>query len=226
MRDLLGEGAWVTLSFVMAPVLVYLDRLVLAEVLSLAACARYVAIQDVVQRALVVPKAIAQIWLPRFAAYSGNGTDERASMRKASLFLTWGWGTGLVVLALTAGEWVKLWLGRGYWPEAEQLVGILILAVFINGHAHLPFVYLQATGRSRIPAILNCLEVPLAVILMVVLSRSIGLQGAAWGWVVIVTFDLFCLSYAASRIPRKPGYVCAQLGMLLVILLLGWNATQ
>ncbi len=65
-------GAWMTVSNVVGPFMVYLDRFVIGAVVSVTAVAYYATPYEMVTKLLIVPSAIVAVLFPAFSASYGN----------------------------------------------------------------------------------------------------------------------------------------------------------
>jgi O-antigen/teichoic acid export membrane protein len=74
----LKEGAWMTVSNVVGPIIVLLDRFVIAGLAGLAAAASYSIPQEIALRMLLLPAAVAVSVFPRFAAAVSGRADASA----------------------------------------------------------------------------------------------------------------------------------------------------
>src|SRR5436309_12421974 len=68
LRPLLGYGGWVAVSNVVSPLLVYLERFLLASLAGVAAVAYYTAPYEAVTRLLIVPAGLAGALFPALSA--------------------------------------------------------------------------------------------------------------------------------------------------------------
>src|SRR5256885_5632725 len=115
IRPLFRFGAWMSVTNVISPLLVYVDRFVIGASLSVAAVAYYATPYEVVTKLLVVPNAILAVLFPAFAA---TYRDDRGRMVR--LFVR---GTKYIALILFpatllfvafAHDGLRWWLGDGF----------------------------------------------------------------------------------------------------------------
>ena len=67
VRSLLGFGAWITVSNIITPILVYLDRFMIGGFLSMAALTAYSIPMEIAGKTVLVPAAISGVMFPAFA---------------------------------------------------------------------------------------------------------------------------------------------------------------
>jgi O-antigen/teichoic acid export membrane protein len=195
LRPLLGYGGWVSVSNVASPVLVYLERFLLASLVGVAAVGAYTAPAEAVQRLLIVPAGLASALFPVVSA-SGPATGGRETpdsverlLGRPLRFLLLSLAPIVILLVAGANPLVRLWLGSHYASQSTAAFAILAAGVLVNGLAHIPYAYLLARGRPDLPAKFHLLELPLYVALGLLLIRRLGVTGAALAWTLRVTVD-------------------------------------
>lgn len=196
-REMLGYGAWLTVSNVVGPLMVYLDRFVIGVSLAVSAVAYYAAPFEVITRLWVVPAALTGVLFPAFA-----GTETEKLLPRYRI----GVKTILVTIfplalfgALFAPEWLRAWLGAEYATQGARVAQLLCFGVLMNGLAYLPFTLLQARGRADLTAKAHMAELPLYVVLLSMLVQTHGIEGAALAWTLRCTADALVLFELARR---------------------------
>jgi O-antigen/teichoic acid export membrane protein len=199
MAPLLRFGGWTTLTNVVSPAMVYLDRFAIAALLPMAAVAHYVTPYELITKLWVIPGAILSAMFPALAASSTdaarlNHLYERA-VRAVLLFL---FPVVLVMVAL-AHEGLNLWLGPAL-PAASALVlQWLAIGVFVNSIGQAPYAALQGAARPDVIAKLHVVELPLYLIAIWLFVRQWGLVGVAMAWTFRVAVDTIALLWMAHR---------------------------
>lgn len=201
-RKLAEFGSWVTISTIVSPVIAYVDRFMLGALVSMAAVAYYTAPFELVARAWIVPAALVATLFPAFSALSSRQDWERVeqlSVRgtKYILFLV---GPAMVLIALAAGDLLRVWLGETFAAQSALALRILALGVLINSLAHVPSALCQGLGRPDLPAKFHLLELPVQLVLAWFCVRQWGVTGAAVAWTARVTLDALLLFGAAARL--------------------------
>jgi len=70
-RSLFAFGGWVTVSGVVGPILVYLDRFLIGSILTMSAVAYYTAPYEAVTRLWVIPSSMTMALFPAFSTFEG-----------------------------------------------------------------------------------------------------------------------------------------------------------
>jgi len=197
-RQLLGFGAWMTVSNIVSPLMVSVDRFFVGAMLSIAAVAYYATPFEAVTKLLIIPSAITAVLFPAFSTASHV---DRARM--AELFRAGVWAISLsmypiaFVVITFAPELLHAWLGATFSAQSANALRWLALGVFMNSLASLPFALLQGVGRSDTTAKIHLAEAPIYLILMVWLIRQHGITGAAVAWCARTTLDMILLYWCA-----------------------------
>ena len=199
---LFSYGGWVTLSSFLSPILVYIDRFLIASLLSTAAVAYYTAPYEAVTRLWIIPLSLAMTLFPAFSALEGNKDLERIGIffARAVKYVLISLGPIVLILVLFSKNILQLWLGNDFAVNSSMALQILALGVLINSLAQMPYSLLQGTGRPDIPAKFHLLELPLHFVIAWILISHWGITGAALAWAIRVTFDALLLFVAAMKI--------------------------
>jgi O-antigen/teichoic acid export membrane protein len=192
LRRLLSFGGWVTVSNVVGPIIVYVDRFVIGATLTASAVTAYAVPFDLVSRLPVLVAALCSVLLPELTRLSSLAvaTSPGAARQASQLVKKSSWLSGVVVAVLVfSGYWMApwaltVWLGAEFAQQSSQVTQILLLAFGVNAVAQIPFTALQAVGKVRAVALLHLSELlPYAVLVFAAISW-LGVVGAAWAWLL------------------------------------------
>lgn len=195
--EMLGYGAWLTVSNLVGPLMVYLDRFVIGALLAVSAVAYYSAPYEVVTRLWIVPAALTGVLFPAFSA----ATPERlGALYRGGIAAVLG---AMLPLTLAMGwfapEWMRLWLGAEYAARGTLVAQWLVAGVLVNSLAYLPFTLLQARGRADLAAKAHLAELPLYLAALAWLVPAHGIEGAALAWALRCAADAALLFLLAGR---------------------------
>jgi O-antigen/teichoic acid export membrane protein len=200
LAPLLRLGGWMTVTNVVGPLMVYLDRFLIAGLVTLSAVAYYATPYEIVTKLLLVPTAVAQVLFPAFSASIVADRPRTALLFDRglkSVFLVLFPAT--LVLVTLAPELLRLWLGREFAIESSGVLRWLAVGVFINGLAQVPFALVQGVGRPDYTAGLHLLELPFYLVAVWWLIHARGVEGAAIAWTARAGVDAVVLLGAAGR---------------------------
>ena len=202
---LLRFGGWMTVSNVLGPLMVTLDRFLIGAMVSMSAVAYYATPYEVVTKFWLIPSALTGVMFPAFSTSFVRDREHTALLfsRSIKFLLLALFPIMLCTLAL-AKNGLQLWLGTDFAEHSVRVLQWLAFGVFINSLAQLPFAMLQGAGRPDLTATLHVIELPLYVVSLWLLIRSRGIEGAAIAWTARVAVDAVLLFLLASRLfPRR-----------------------
>ncbi len=218
---LLRFGGWMTVTNVVGPLMVTLDRFLIGSLVSMTAVAYYATPYEVVTKILVLPGALAGVMFPAFSAsfaQDRNHTTLLFGRTVKSLFLTL-FPIMLCTVAL-AQDGLRLWLGADFAAHSYRVLQVLAVGVFINSLANAPFALLQGIGRPDLTAKLHLVELPIYLGLLWWLIRARGIEGAAIAWSARVAIDAFFLFGLVKRFCPAESYKGLRTALITAIALL------
>ena len=207
-RPLLAFGGWTKISTVVSPLLVYLDRVMVGMLVTMAAVAVYAVPFELVMRLLIVPASVAGALFPAFSTLSGETVAVAGDLVSRSARYVIALMAPFVVLLVVGAEVImELWLGAELGVElaAETALVLRILAagVFVNALAQIAFSFVQGVGRADLTAKFHLIELPVHVVVAYALIQALGVPGAALAWTLRVVLDAVLLFGAVVRISRR-----------------------
>lgn len=228
LKRLLGFGGWMTVSNLVGPIVMYLDRFVIGSVLGMAAVAYYVTPYELATKLLVIPSALVGVLFPMFSS-SLMVTD---SSKASELFwagVRWVFIAlfpAVLVLCVFAEEGLSLWLSQDFAKNSAFVLQWLALGVLVNGLAFVPFSYIQAAGRPDLTAKLHLLEVLPYLGLLWFVMEDFGLRGVAIVWTIRVTFDAIAMYYMSSRLDTRLKWKFEYMAFLVLVLALSLGVSE
>lgn len=202
-KPLLRLGGWMTVSNIVGPLMVTLDRFLLGALVSMAAVAYYATPYEVVTKLWLIPGALVGVMFPAFSTSSGQDPNRTALLfgRSVKCLLVVLFPVVLLTVAL-AYDGLKLWLGAEFARNSAHVLQWLAVGVLINSLAQVPFALLQGVGKPDLTAKLHLIELPLYFAALWWLTKTFGIEGAAMAWTARVTADaLFLFGLARRLVP-------------------------
>lgn len=194
--ELVKFGGWVSVSNIVSPIMVYMDRFLVSNSVGAANAAFYNAPADLIEKISFIPGSLARTIFPFFSRLGSHVEWENRIYFGLSLALL----LILVPLFLVAELVLTLWLGESYGIESSTILRVIIIGFFFNALAQIPFAAIQAKGRSKLTALLHLSELLPYLLLLFYLVDTFGLLGAAYAWSVRVIMDFILLFYFSKRV--------------------------
>ncbi len=214
---LLRFGGWITVSNVIGPLMVYLDRFVIGAMLSMSAVAYYATPHEAVMRLGIVPSSIVGVLFPAFATVL-----QQDRQRVVRLFNSGMAANLLLLFPLTvflvgfAEPLLDLWLGADFAVRSAPVLQIMAIGVLLNSVAYVPFALVQAAGRPDLTAKLHLAELIPYLALLMWWTEMWGIVGAALIWLVRAAFDTIVLTMLTRRLLPELGAQARLVWMIVV----------
>jgi O-antigen/teichoic acid export membrane protein len=206
MRQLLAYGGALTVSGLASIPLSTAERFFLAHNHSTTVVAYYSVAATLGTVLNVLPEQLVGPLLPSLTKLQAQGrpNDHHALYRKslAGLFLVLTPAT--MILAFLARPFLSLWAGPAYALHSTGPFLVIIGAVWLNCFAWVPVTYLLSSGRTKLIAYVQLVEVLPYVAAAYVLTEKFGAMGAAIVWSATIGVDAVAYFGLARRIAHLP----------------------
>jgi O-antigen/teichoic acid export membrane protein len=217
---LLRFGGWMTVTNIVGPLMLTLDRFVIGALVSMTAVAYYATPYEAVTKLLVIPGAFLGVMFPAFCTTFVQDRNRALLLYKRSIKYIFLILFPVVVLVVALSQdGLNLWLGAEFAHNSARVLQWLAVGVFINSLAQVPFAMVQGAGRPDWTAKLHIVELPVYLAFLWLSIHWWGIEGAAIAWTLRMAVDAGFLFILASRF--LPGRVLGDLRSLLLLVLSG-----
>lgn len=195
IRMLFTFGGWVTISNIVSPVFMYLDRFLIGVLLSMAAVTYYTFPSEVITRIGFFPASLVATLFPAFSALGAANAGQRLE-RIYSLSIKYMillMGPLVLILSIFAQKILQMWLGSDFVEESTLAFQMLSVGLLLQSLALTPFNLLQGLGRPDITARFHLVELPVYLIAVFFLVKAMGIAGAALAWSLRMGLDALLL---------------------------------
>lgn len=203
VKPLLRYGGWITITGLVGPLLTVFDRFLIGAQIGMTAVTAYTVPYNLVMRVTILPASLQTALFPRFAIEDAN---EAKSLAGRAIIAMGALMAPIIVIALLLTHpFLTLWIGAGLAEKAAPVAQILLVGIWINVLAGIPYTYLQSRGRPDLPAKFHVLELLPYIFILFIFIDLLGIAGAAWAWDLRVLADTLLLFWAAktnSGLPR------------------------
>jgi len=221
VAPLIKFGGWMTVSNIVGPLMVYADRFLIGGLLSVSAVAYYTTPFDLVGRLSFIPAAVVGVLFPAFATSLARNSDRTALLSSRGIKYIFLAIFPIILVTVTfAPDGLRLWLGPVFAAHSQSVLRWIAAGIFINSAACVPFTLLQSAGRPSVTAKLHLLELPLYLVAVWVLTKRLGIEGAAIAWTGRVVLDTVLLFFFADRmLPHRPKFMVRLTATMIASLL-------
>jgi len=181
------------------------DRFLIGTLVSMTAVAYYATPSEVVSRLLILPSAIVGVLFPAFSTgFAQDPARTRILFIRGLKYTFLALFPCVLVVIVFAREGLAWWVGPEFAQHGTLVLQCLAIGVFFNGLANVPFALVQGAGRPDITGKLHLVELPAYGLLLWVLVRAYGIQGAAIAWSVRTLIDaLLLFGFARDFLPTS-----------------------
>ena len=198
-RELIRFSGWLTVSYLVAPIIAFGDRFYLAVVMTTATLAYYTVPFDAVFRLMALPSAGLNALFPALASSNGESLSRSNLVLVArDVYFDAFWFVPLASLALLSHSVLLLWLDADFANRADAILSTIAIGIFINGYSQLPLAILHAQGKTDVVAKIHVAELPIYTVILVFAVAMFGLLGAAIAWTLRAAIDFYALSWTAN----------------------------
>ena len=197
-REMLGPlirfGSWITVSNIISPLMLYLDRFLIGALISVAAVAYYATPNEVLTKLWLFPWALMGVFFPAFSTSFVQDRSHTALLFDNGLKYIFLVVFPIILFIITlANEGLGLWLGSEFAQNSTQVLQWIAVGVFIYSLGQVPYALIQGVGRPDLTAKLHLLELPFYLLGVYWLISAYGIEGAAIAWVARIGIDMICL---------------------------------
>lgn len=200
LQPLCVSGGWMTVSNVVSPFMGYVDRFIIAAMVSSVAVTYYVTPLELAIKLSIFPAAITAVLFPsisgllvRSGAVVWSLCEEALAWLLISMVIT------ALPIAVFAPELLALWVGAEMAQHSAVLLQLFCIGMTVNCLAHIPFTLLQGTSESRSTALIHCAELPIFLLALWIFVSVAGVRGAAFAWLIRICVDAGALFLVSAR---------------------------
>ena len=194
-------GGWMTVSNIIGPIMVYMDRFLVGALVSVGAVAYYTAPFEMVTRIWIIPGSLVTVLFPAFAvSLVQQPTRTTLLLRRGIKYIFLAVFPAVLTVVALAPEGLRIWLGASFAENGSSVLRWLALGIFVNSLAHVPFAFLQSAGRPDLTAKLHLFELPFYLLSLLLLTKSMGIEGTAIAWTARVSVDAIVLFVLARKL--------------------------
>ncbi len=190
LRPLTVFGGWIMVSNITGPVFAYLERFLIASVLSVSLLTYYSVPFDLVGKIAIFPMSIVPSLFPYFSFHgSRSGTEVSEVTSRVVKYMLLVMTPVCAIFIFFARDILRLWLGPEFATQSTVVMQLVALLFFFNAFAMIPYTSVQALGRPELKAILDLIALPAYAVCCWWLMRRMGINGAALAKLLITLAD-------------------------------------
>ncbi|RJP63774.1 MAG: flippase [Ignavibacteriales bacterium] len=200
IKPILRLGGWMSVSNITVPMIVYLDRFMIGALVSATAIAYYATPYEAITKLLLIPGALVSVLFPAVSAnYLVNPEYTKKLSLRAVKYIFILLFPIVFLIVTFAHQGMSIWLGANFADKSTLVLQLLAVGVLINSIGYIPFNFLEGIGRPDITAKLQLCELPVYFLIMYLVIKYFGINGAALVWLLRVIIDSLILFFFVNR---------------------------
>lgn len=234
VKQIFKLSSWMTVSNFTVPLIVYLDRILIASLVSSAAVAYYSTPYEVITKLLIIPSALTAVLFPTFAAnYLRDAAGTIRLSAKAMKYIFILLLPVTLVVVIFSYELLSFWLGNEFAQNSYIILQLLSVGILFNSIGYVPFSFIEGIGRPDVTAKIQLIELPIYLIAMWLVIKFYGTTGAAAVFMIRMILDFALMFYFSRRISggsisfrsRPEVFIVFPMIILLSIIILNFQLT-
>ena len=189
-------GKWISVSAILGPLLVTIDRLFIASLSGPKAVTFYTVPYDLVSRSLLISNSFSSALFPRFALSGSVGSRDLCF--RSTFFLSAIVTPVTIIGIFLANPFLSFWMGSSFAEASRGVPELLLLGVWLNSFAIPSHTELMANGSPKRVAIIYIVQVPVYLIALWLGINFWGIRGAAGAWAFRLFLDTFIFIFLGS----------------------------
>lgn len=192
--ELLKYGGWVSISNIIAPLMLYIDRFFVASIVGAGVVAYYTTPFEMISKMSIVAISVSGVLFPLLVK-----TIKEDKVLSQSLYLKALLGIGLslsipLLIGLTfSREIITLWIDSSFAEHSWLIFCLFLVGFFVHGLIQPAYIWIQAAGKPMLTAIAHIFDFILYVIYFPFFTEKYGLIGAVSSWVLRVSISFIVL---------------------------------
>lgn len=182
-----------------------MDRLAVGAVLGLSGLTYYTVAIGIANKLLYLTDYLTRSLMPATSAWNAAGDHRKLVLYyRRSTAVVVALNVGMAAVLLVASEpFMRLWMGASFAAETVPALRILTIVYMMTSLNAPAYQMANGLGRPWICAVTSLVGGAGTICLIVVLGRTMGLQGAAWAnaayWVTLLV-----IVYVGHLLSRGP----------------------
>lgn len=194
-------GSWMTVTNIISPFLIYVDRFIIGSLISVTAVAYYATPVEMVLKLLMISGALTGVLFPAFSTSFNMdpGRSQKLFQRGVKYVFLMIFPFSLLIVTF-AHEGLDLWLGMEFSENSTVVLQCSAAGVLLLCLGQVPYAMIQGAGRPDLTAKLHFIELIVYIPILVLLTKTYGINGVAYAWLLRVSIDMICMYFFSQKV--------------------------
>jgi O-antigen/teichoic acid export membrane protein len=213
LKPMMHYGGWISVMTLLGPLLVTIDRLVIASLGGAKAVAFYTVPYDLVSRTMVISGSLSSAIFPRLASVSDDDAKVMAFRATAVLVAIM---TPVVIVGLfVAHPFLTLWVGETFALYSAGVAELILLGVWLNALVIPHYARLLAADNPKTVVVIYLIQIPIYFLLLWLGITHWGVVGAAAAWSLRVLLDTTMILHVAGALKHTLRVIIPSLAIVV-----------
>lgn len=205
---LMKIGGWMTVTNVVSPMLVYMDRLFIGAILSVSAVAYYATPSEVITKLSLLSGALMSVLFPAISATFQIDRQRSALLLQRGIKYIFLCLFPIIACLVTfAPEGLAFWLNADFLKNSTMVTRILAIGIFFSCLGQVPYAFIQGAGRPDLTAKLHLIEIIPYIVFLIVSIKYAGIVGAAMVWATRYLIDTATMYIISQKLLDNARYL-------------------
>lgn len=199
--SLLKGLGWFAVIATLSPILGFLDRLFINNLISTTVAGFYATPYEVVSRMSLVAASISSVLIP--VLMKCHMENEKMAIETAKTYMKiiyYALMVPCLVLVLFSRDILAVWMGGGFAINSFMLLKIFSLGMLLNSVCSVPSSFMLVRREEKKLGMFYCLQMLLYPVALFVGIRSFGMIGGAVVWFLRILCDLIFFVVATVKV--------------------------
>lgn len=198
LLHLSSYGGWMSITTMLSPLLVTVDRLVIAAISGPRSVAHYTVPYDLVSRAMVISSSLSSAIFPRMASSRETEAGQLSILATRILVAVM---TPIAICGMLAIQpFMAQWVGNSFAGASASVAEIILLGVWLNALAIPHHARLLAADTPKLVVMIYLVQLPIYLTALWMGVSAFGIVGAAAAWTFRVFIDTTLLLKLAGAL--------------------------
>jgi O-antigen/teichoic acid export membrane protein len=195
-------GGFVTISGVLGPSLLNIEKLFLTSLRPISSLTYYSVPFGLMDKLTIIRSSFSAVLFPTFSSLqdSGDKNINRELHQRSALYILFLYSFFVLFFIIFGRQFLAAWIGNNFAFNSSRILAILSLAGLINALAVPSMNALQGLNRPHIPALFHVIETILYIPCAYLFIWRFGGTGAALAWFLRVLLDTILLNQASCKL--------------------------
>lgn len=194
--ELLKYGGWVSVSNIIAPIMLYIDRFFVASIVGAGLVAYYTTPFEMISKMSILAVSVSGVLFPLLAKHLKTDVVIANSYYiKAMLGIGGSLLIPVTIGSIFSQEILSIWIDAAFAKQAWVVFCLFLVGFLIHGLIQPAYIWIQAAGKPYITALAHVFDLILYIIYFPLLTKQFGIIGAATAWIIRVSISMIVLNF-------------------------------